>query len=414
MKRTRFARLAWPAILLLASASFSFASTPSINGASIQTRTFNDCPISTVTTTNNYPASIEITDVMDPVCVGFANLHSWSFSADGGATAAVFNNNSNFRFGADFRSRAPARGRAAFGSRPGGRSSWTAVSRSTPPATERSPCFGGRLPFYSFTANHGITYVKGTTIHLEMTYRARDLVSTDPATIQYRVVYNGTTYDSPVLPFDEGNRGGVRSERPVGDAQRRSRRRLSSSRGPTPAPRSRPRGRASRSRSCPRRHAGGQRRDDPDAHLQRLPDLDPDDRQQLPGLIEITDAMDPVCVGFANLHSWSFSEDGGIDGRDLQQQLAVSASAPTSRCTGPARGKGACGSPPGGRSSWTAASSSTPPAERSPVFGGSAPLLQLHREPRHHVRQGHDDPPGDDLRRAAIWSRPIPPRSGIG
>src|SRR5207249_721015 len=63
----------------------------------------------------------------------------------------------------------------------------------------------GALPFYSFTVNHGITYTKGTTIHLEATYIARDLASSEPASIQYRVVYNGNTYDSPVLPFGEQN-----------------------------------------------------------------------------------------------------------------------------------------------------------------------------------------------------------------
>jgi hypothetical protein len=66
-------------------------------------------------------------------------------------------------------------------------------------------CFGGAIPFYSFTVNHGITYTKGTTIHLEETYTAHENISTNPATIQYRVVYNGNTYDSPVLPFGEQN-----------------------------------------------------------------------------------------------------------------------------------------------------------------------------------------------------------------
>ena len=28
---------------------------------------------------DNYPASVSITDAMFPGCVGFANLHSWSF-----------------------------------------------------------------------------------------------------------------------------------------------------------------------------------------------------------------------------------------------------------------------------------------------------------------------------------------------
>src|SRR5207245_2558206 len=66
-------------------------------------------------------------------------------------------------------------------------------------------CFGGALPFYSFTVNHGITYTKGTTIHLELTYHANDLTATHPASIKYRVIYNGNTYDSPELPFGEQN-----------------------------------------------------------------------------------------------------------------------------------------------------------------------------------------------------------------
>src|SRR5207249_2850412 len=59
--------------------------------------------------------------------------------------------------------------------------------------------------FYSFTVNHGITYTKGTTIRFEETYNAHENISTNPATIQYRVIYNNTTYDSPVLPFGEQN-----------------------------------------------------------------------------------------------------------------------------------------------------------------------------------------------------------------
>src|SRR5207249_649085 len=49
------------------------------------------------------------------------------------------------------------------------------------------------------------TYTRGTTIHLRFTYRANDLDMEHPATIQYEVVYNGNTYDSPVLPFGEQN-----------------------------------------------------------------------------------------------------------------------------------------------------------------------------------------------------------------
>src|SRR5438094_1404128 len=95
--------LACTAVLSTVFVRAVHANTPTINGAVVTTRTFNDCPLSTLTTSNNYPASISITDVMDPLCVGFANLHSFSFSADGGATAADFDNNSNMTYGADFK-----------------------------------------------------------------------------------------------------------------------------------------------------------------------------------------------------------------------------------------------------------------------------------------------------------------------
>jgi len=178
--------------------------TPLPNGATIESRIFNDCPLSTLTTSNNYPASIQITDVMHPACVGFANLHSWSFSENGGVSAAVFNNNSNFHFGADFKIEGPGQGEGGLRISP-----WYAKfvdGRCQVNATTGEiACFGGALPFYSFTANHGITYTKGTTIHLKVTYQANDLVSTDPASIQYRVIYAGNTYDSPVLSFGAQN-----------------------------------------------------------------------------------------------------------------------------------------------------------------------------------------------------------------
>ena len=66
-------------------------------------------------------------------------------------------------------------------------------------------CFGGRLPFYSFTGAQGLVYVAGTTIHLEMIYKANGLSSAAPATIEYIAVYNSITYSSGALPFDECN-----------------------------------------------------------------------------------------------------------------------------------------------------------------------------------------------------------------
>ena len=203
MERIPLRSLSWSAVLLALLAGAALA-RPVVNGAAIETRTFNDCPISTLSTSNHYPASIEISDAMSPLCVGFANLHSWTFSEDGGTTPAVFNNVSNFHFGADLVISGAGQGEGGlrispwYGKFVDGRFMLNVTSGEI-------ACFGGTLPFYSFTVNHGVTYTRGTTAHMEITYQAHDLTSVNPATIQYRLGYNGNTYDSPVLPFGEQN-----------------------------------------------------------------------------------------------------------------------------------------------------------------------------------------------------------------
>jgi hypothetical protein len=210
MKRIGYLSVMCAAFLTVALVGAAFA-TPSPNGAIITERTFNDCPLSTVTPVNAYPAAIAITDDMHPACVGWANLHSWSFSEDGGATATLFKNNSSFRFCATLT--ISGAGNAEGGLR---LAPWWApfvdgrfMARTDDPGdpfdVAEIACFGGRLPFYSFTGNHGITYVKGTPITMEITCLANGLSMASPATIQYRVTYNAVTYDSPVLPFDEGS-----------------------------------------------------------------------------------------------------------------------------------------------------------------------------------------------------------------
>jgi hypothetical protein len=178
------------------------AATPAPNSAIINTRIFNDCPTSILSTNNSYPASITIDDgKLD--CGGFANLHNWRFSEDG-ATAAVFNNDSNFAFGADLVISGTAEGEAGLQISP-----WWSQNvdgRFNVRTTDGEiACFGGRLPFYSFTGSHGLHYVKGTTIHLEAWYRPNNLNAASPATIEYIVGYGGNTYSSGQIPFDQGN-----------------------------------------------------------------------------------------------------------------------------------------------------------------------------------------------------------------
>ena len=315
MKRTAHLSPPWPAILsttLLLFTNQAALATPTVNGAFIATRTFNDCPISTVTVTNNFPASVSITDVMDPQCVGFANLHSWSFSSDAGTSAAVFNNNSDFHFGADFKLDGPGEGEGGLRISP-----WYGKFVDgrimANPTTGEIACFGGALPFYSFTVNHGITYTRGTTIHMEVTYQAHGLAPTDPATIQYHIVYNGVPYDSPVLPFGEQNPnecdpnglwGMLNDGRVGGYFQPRANTGASLSASwsnitfqalppvGTPAPNA----------------AFIATRTFNDCPISTLTVTN-----DFPASVSITDVMDPQCVGFANLHSWSFSADGGTN-----------------------------------------------------------------------------------------------------
>lgn len=199
MKRIGYTLLACCATL--AFAATAFAQTPAVNSAILKTRIYNDCSVSTLTTSNLYPASIGIADDDPFGCSGFANLHVWRYSGDG-TTAAQFPNNANWRICSDF----SLSGRGEGGLQMGPWWSQDTDGLFNVRSTDGEvACFGGRLPFYSFTGSNGVVYVPGTTIHLEMIYKANGLSSTAPATIEYIVTYNAITYSSGPLAFDQGN-----------------------------------------------------------------------------------------------------------------------------------------------------------------------------------------------------------------
>lgn len=205
MPHLRFHRPAVPALLAVAAlllAGSVMAQTPDPTGVDIEERVFNDCPISGLTVTNNYPTSVVIEDSMRADCLGFANLHTWSFSVNG-TEPAQFMNGSHFSFCADFTISGTGTGEGGLRLAPW----WSPHADGKFMANAQSgeiAAFGGRLPFYSFTANHGINYVKGMGIHMEIIYTPNDTSATNPATIQYNVVYDGNSYTSGVLSFDEG------------------------------------------------------------------------------------------------------------------------------------------------------------------------------------------------------------------
>ena len=208
MKRIAFTHLARPVVLLLlivvgVGATTAFATSPPVNGAYIHTRIFNDCPSSTVTTSNIYPSSITIDDE-HVGCLGFANLHNWSFSSDGGTSPAVFMNSDGYSFAADLVISGLSDGEAGLRVSPWWSPDVDGVFNCRTTDGEIA-CFGGRLPFFTFTGAFGLHYVKGTSIHLQITYLPNGLSMTDPATIQYTLTYGSINYTSGKLAFDEGN-----------------------------------------------------------------------------------------------------------------------------------------------------------------------------------------------------------------
>jgi len=206
MKRITFSSLAGLTFLtVLMAATFApqaIAATPNPNNAVVKTRIFNDCPFTTINVVNNYPSLVSIEDV-GLACSGFANLHNWSFSEDG-TNAARFDNNSDFRFSADLVLDGSGNGEAGLRISPWWSQDVDGRFNVRTPDGEIA-CFGGRLPFYTFTGAYGLHYAKGNPIHLEMIYKPNGLSSTSPATIEYNLTYLGTTYGSGPLNFDMAN-----------------------------------------------------------------------------------------------------------------------------------------------------------------------------------------------------------------
>src|SRR5262245_45367318 len=96
--RRSFPVLAGFAGLALCS-TLAFA-TQEPNAARLRAFIFQDCPISTVNLTSALPAAGELEDTGTICPGGFANLHDWDLSADGGATSIQFQNNDPFKYSA--------------------------------------------------------------------------------------------------------------------------------------------------------------------------------------------------------------------------------------------------------------------------------------------------------------------------
>lgn len=185
----------------------SVASADFIDSAIIKTRIFNDDPGSTLTTSNFYPAGVGIKDEhVDGDGSGgeFANRHNFRLSGNGGISEYVFLNDTAFEFYADVTITGTANSEGGLNVAP-----WWSKDVDGQfmlnSASGEIAVFGGRLPFYSFTGNHGLTYTKGDTVRQGVIYDPNSLSEADPGTIEYIYSDDSGTYSSGRLAFDMGN-----------------------------------------------------------------------------------------------------------------------------------------------------------------------------------------------------------------
>mgnify|MGYP001058005229 CR=1 FL=1 len=209
MKRNSYSTLAFAAVMVLGLLAGGLAVadpltcpgyTPTPNSAILDLRVFDDCGWSELSYVNNYPTLVEIKDTAAG-CTG-TNLHVWSFSEDG-VTKAAFENCSHYRFAAVVKL-CSAYGEAGLRLSPW----WSPLVDGrfmVNVGNGEVACFGGRLPFYSFSAAYGVRYLPGQAAWMQIEYDPNSLSEADPATIQYQLYLSGVGYSSPRLPFDMGN-----------------------------------------------------------------------------------------------------------------------------------------------------------------------------------------------------------------
>ena len=201
MRRITTTALALAASMALASAALA---TPVPNSAVIHERVFDDCPISILTTSNLFPALITIEDqnqAPQPFCAGFANLHTWRFSTDG-ANDLQFINGDTFEFSCELVLNGIGEGGLNLAPWWGPQADGLFNVRTT---DGEIACFGGRLPFFNFTAAFGLVYTNNTPIMVGISYFPNGLSGASPAQVIYNIRYNAINYTSGLLNFDEGN-----------------------------------------------------------------------------------------------------------------------------------------------------------------------------------------------------------------
>jgi hypothetical protein len=189
------------AALFAVTAGSAFA-TPAANSIVVPPRIFNDCPTATRTVIDNDFALVSIEEsVLD--CVGGLNRNAWDLSVDN-ANPLDFVNGDKFSYCATIVVTGSGNGEAGLRLSPWWSLEVDGVFMLNTGSGEIA-CFGGRLPFYSFTGNYAQTYTKGEVVTLQIDYDPHSLTAADPGTIVYTLTNSSGTYSSGPLAFDEGN-----------------------------------------------------------------------------------------------------------------------------------------------------------------------------------------------------------------
>src|SRR5215831_2522905 len=190
MNRIRYNSLAIAVVAIctvLAMGAGVAHATPVITGAKDSLRVFNDCAVTLLTTGGAYPGNLHF-DETQMLCTGGANLHIWNLSPDGGLSSAMFNNKDAFTISATVQLNSKGGPVSPGVGLEGGLRIcpwWDSVANGF--FNMRLPdgeiaCFGGVLPFFTFTGAFGVHYLNNTMARQTIIYVPNCNTKDNPAT----------------------------------------------------------------------------------------------------------------------------------------------------------------------------------------------------------------------------------------
>jgi hypothetical protein len=190
------ARFASLVVITVLAGVTARAQVNTVNSVATSEREFNDIPDADLTTVNTYPSLVSFTETGVSTATGFANRDVWRFSNDGGATAYQFQDTDYFSLSFELTlTGTPISPRKEAGILFNTVSSGDIQFIVNTDGNEVVQ-FGG-ISFYSFNANHGLSYNSGDTITLGLSYFLND-------SGMNALQFSANGIDSPVFEFNPG------------------------------------------------------------------------------------------------------------------------------------------------------------------------------------------------------------------